>query len=111
MEKPLEKQVRKLGYEVEILAVVVAVAIIGIVYLLVSSYMPPLPGGGQQVQEDLTGVKSCTERNPTMTEEDCLNMDYIERAIEENDIEICEKITKDDLKEHCKNYFGYYRWD
>jgi cytoskeletal protein RodZ len=106
-----EKSKKRPGYEIEILALVIGVAIIGVMYILSVLDYSPNTQNQHEIEEEKTEAETCVERNPSMTEEDCLNMEYIQRAIEENDIGICESITKENLKEHCKRYFGYYRWE
>lgn len=107
-EKPIEKQVRKLGLEVEILAVVVAIAIIAVLFVLSSDMMNLKIQGGEDTEANVT-LDTCMSRNPGMTEQGCLDMEYQEKAVLDNDPEICKLIVSEDVRNHCLRYFGLYR--
>jgi cell division protein FtsL len=100
--EPIRKEVRKLGYEVEILAVIVAVAIIGIAYVLLAGNLQQTVQEDETVQEELD---ECRKLNPEYTEEDCNDLALKNRAILEDMPELCDLIKSNSLKNHCKEYF------
>jgi len=102
-EKPIEKQVRRLGMEVEILAVAVAVAIIAIVYMLSTGGVQT---ASQQPDElETINDKSCISVNPGLTQQECDDYALRDRAVYENLPELCDEIKTDGIKENCKKYF------
>ncbi len=99
-----EKPKKKLGYEMEILAVVIGVVIIAIVFLLFTD-MPQISNESQESGEDLVVDTSCVAVNPGMTEQECYDYELKDKAIYENLPEICDEIKTESIRENCKKFF------
>ncbi|MCD6495644.1 MAG: hypothetical protein J7K54_00050 [Candidatus Aenigmarchaeota archaeon] len=98
---------KKPSYTTEILAAVVAVAIIVVVFAIYSynyEFVPVNKNGTANVT-----VETCMSRNPGVTEQACLDAEYHEKAMKENNPEICDMIQSDSLRHHCLRYFGLVR--
>ncbi len=106
------KQKSKLGYEIEILAAVVAIAIIAVLYFMSSAEVAVQDAREETGGESYTADEvddSCTGRNPGLSEEECTNYEYKQEAIEKNDPEICDLITIEYMKTNCLRHFGLAR--
>jgi hypothetical protein len=50
-------------------------------------------------------VEVCVSDNPWISEEQCMDLRYHDRAITDGDESLCERIKGEKVKNHCKEYF------
>jgi hypothetical protein len=95
--------------KIEILASVTVFAII-LVLLLFFGYSNDGSASSTESSDNIVNaadvqLSQCMIDNPRLTEEKCRDLELHDTAIAEDRKELCDDITDEGLREHCRRYF------